>query len=113
MSSPQWRKIWRQYHSAGNADSPSEAAPPSSALANLGRDTCPAAPGMERTMTIELVHCPALPDHDVTPIELQRWEDDGGAVAPESRPRRHRSLHAHYPSTERRWSAQGDVKTAA
>ena len=35
----------------------------------------------------------ASADHDLTPIEIQRWEDDGGAVGPEVRPRTKPSLH--------------------
>ena len=35
------------------------------------------------------------PAHDrgPTPLELQRWEDDGGPVAPEPNARQPRSLH--------------------
>jgi hypothetical protein len=65
-------------------------------------------------MTKELVHCPAAAEHDVTLTEIQRWEDDGGAVAPDVRSRKKRSLHSHYLSTERyRWHAQDDIAAAA
>src|SRR4029077_15364958 len=81
--------------------------PPSSALANLGRDTDPAVPGMERNMTKEIVEFGGAPDRDVTLIELQRWEDDGGAALPDVTPRKKRSLQAHSPGTGRcRWHAQ-------
>jgi hypothetical protein len=33
--------------------------------------------------------CSASPNHGLTPIEMQRWEDDGGAILPDA-PRRHR-----------------------
>jgi hypothetical protein len=33
-------------------------------------------------MTKKLVHYPAAPEHEVTLTEIQRWEDDGGAVLP-------------------------------
>jgi hypothetical protein len=65
---------------------------------------------MERMMTKELVHSPALPD----PIELQRWEDDGGAAAADPRPRKYRPPHAHHSSTERyRRYASSEMVTAA
>ena len=34
----------------------------------------------------------AISARDVTPLEIQRWEDDGGAVLPDAMPRKQRSL---------------------
>jgi hypothetical protein len=65
-------------------------------------------------MTKELVHCPTAADHDVTLLEIQRWEDDGGAVAPDVTPRKNRLLQVHCPGTERyRWHAQDEIAAAA
>jgi hypothetical protein len=36
--------------------------------------------------------CSAVSARDVTPLEIQRWEDDGGAVLPDAMPRKQRSL---------------------
>jgi len=55
---------------------------------------------MERIMTTELVHRAALPDREVTLLEIQRWEDDGGAVLPGRKPPLRRSVF-HLRSTER------------
>jgi hypothetical protein len=64
-------------------------------------------------MTKKLVHYPAAPEHDVELTEIQRWEDDGGAVLPDVRPRKQRSAQVHYPSTERyRWHAQDELAAA-
>jgi hypothetical protein len=38
--------------------------------------------------------------HGPTPAEIQRWEDDGGAVRPDPRPR-HTERHHHEPLGER------------
>jgi hypothetical protein len=35
--------------------------------------------------------------HDPTPAEIQRWENDGGAVLPNPLPRREREHHSHEP----------------
>ena len=37
--------------------------------------------------------CSGVPAHDVTPLEIQRWEDDGGAVFPNVTPRHRLSSH--------------------
>ena len=38
----------------------------------------------------------ASPNHGLTPVEIQRWEDDGGAVLPDA-PRRVRAdRHLHH-----------------
>ena len=37
--------------------------------------------------------CSAVSGHDVTPLDIQRWEDDGGAVPPEITPRDRLSSH--------------------
>ena len=57
---------------------------------------------MERNMTTGLytttiddrlpATCSAVSGHDVTPLDIQRWEDDGGAVLPDAMPRKQRSL---------------------
>jgi hypothetical protein len=65
---------------------------PSSALSNLGRSPCPAIPGMERYVTNIFIDRrkqtarSAAHEHDPTPAEIQRWEDDGGAVSPPPAP---------------------------
>jgi hypothetical protein len=48
---------------------------------------------VERNVTRPFIHhakyavCPASPRHGPTPIEIQRWEDDGGAVLADIAPR--------------------------
>jgi hypothetical protein len=48
---------------------------------------------MERKMTKLLIECPkpmartASHVHGPTPAEIQRWEDDGGAILPDPPPR--------------------------
>ena len=65
-------------------------------------------------MTKEIVEIGGAPDRDVTLIELQRWEDDGGAALPDVTPRKNRSLQAHSPSTGQcRWHAQDEIAAAA
>jgi len=40
--------------------------------------------------------CSASPNHGLTPLEIQRWEDDGGAiVAHTARPRERTGEHHH------------------
>jgi hypothetical protein len=40
--------------------------------------------------------CSASPNHGVTPIEIQRWEDDGGAILADRPPRpQHCERHVH------------------
>jgi hypothetical protein len=41
----------------------------------------------------------APPNRGLTQIEIQRWEDDGGAILPDA-PRRHRHEHHHDEVTE-------------
>src|SRR5881227_955622 len=71
----------------------------SSALSNLGRSACPAIPGMERNVTNPLIDRliqaarPGWHDHAPTPAEIQRWEDDGGAILPD--PPRRTERHHH------------------
>jgi len=65
-------------------------------------------------MTKEIVEIGGAPDRDVTLIELQRWEDDGGAALPDVRSRKKRSVQLHCPRTERyRWHAQDEIAAAA
>jgi len=45
--------------------------------------------------------CSASPNHGLTPIEIQRWEDDGGAVLAEPAMRRPRHVrHFHHEPHE-------------
>ncbi|TMJ61620.1 MAG: hypothetical protein E6G81_04130 [Alphaproteobacteria bacterium] len=40
--------------------------------------------------------CSASPNHGLTPLEIQRWEDDGGAILAEpKRQRQRRDWHLH------------------
>src|SRR5215469_14271507 len=61
---------------------------PSSALANRGRGALPGQSGMERSVSNSLMRnlnrgaASGLHDHSPTEAEIQRWEDDGGAIAP-------------------------------
>jgi hypothetical protein len=63
---------------------------PSSALSNLGRRACPAIPGMERKVTSPFIDNlmqaarPGSHSHAPNPAEIQRWEDDGGAIFPDT-----------------------------
>src|ERR1700686_3177910 len=63
---------------------------PSSALSNLGRRACPAIPGMERNVTNPFIDNlmkaarPGSHSHAPSPVEIQRWEDDGGAIFPDA-----------------------------
>jgi hypothetical protein len=54
----------------------------------------PAEPEMEkRNMAKQIIDClkhaacSASPNHGLTPLEIQRWEDDGGAVLGDAAPR--------------------------
>jgi len=52
------------------------------------------------TTTIDdrmLATCSAVSAHDVTPLEIQRWEDDGGAVLLGVTPRHRLSSHPAAP----------------
>jgi hypothetical protein len=40
--------------------------------------------------------CSASPNHGLTPLEIQRWEDDGGAILTEATPCRARTDGHHY-----------------
>jgi hypothetical protein len=43
----------------------------------------------------------ASPNHGLTPLEIQRWEDDGGAIPADAMPRRERAeRHFHEPVGE-------------
>jgi len=65
-------------------------------------------------MTKEIVQIGAAPDGDLTLLEVQRWEDDGGAVAPDATPRKNRPVQVHSTSTERyRRHAQDEIAAAA
>jgi hypothetical protein len=44
-----------------------------------------------------LATCSAVSAHDVTPLEIQRWEDDGGAVLLGVTPRHRLSSHPAAP----------------
>jgi hypothetical protein len=62
---------------------------------------------MERNMTRHLIDClkqaacSASPNHGLTLIEIQRWEDDGGAIPTDAMPRRERvERHRHEPVGE-------------
>jgi hypothetical protein len=52
---------------------------------------------VKRNMTQHIIDClrhaasSASPNHGRTPLENQRWEDDGGAILVEPSPRRARS----------------------
>jgi hypothetical protein len=57
---------------------------------------------MERNVTEHIIDClkqaasSASPNHGLTALEIQRWEDDGGAVLANATPRREgadRHLH--------------------
>jgi len=57
---------------------------------------------MERNMTKHTIDClkdavcSASPNHGLTLIEIQRWEDDGGAIPAGPTPRRQRcERHGH------------------
>ena len=84
-------KLNRRY--GGFAGSPSEAPPPSSALLNSAAAPAPATTGVERNVTKPFIQhaehavCPASPKHGPTALDIQRWEDDGGAVFPDITPR--------------------------
>jgi len=44
--------------------------------------------------------CSASPNHGLTPLDIQRWEDDGGAILAEPAPwsrRAHRHRHDEMP----------------
>ncbi len=92
---PQRRPVRLWNDSAGIAGSPSDG----TSVQVLRFQTSAAAaarpdPGMERTMTLTFLKTTlidrrakassALPDDDLTAIEIQRWEDDGGAVLPDA-----------------------------
>ena len=53
---------------------------------------------MERNVTKHTIDClkeavcSASPNHNLTLIELQRWEDDGGAISAGPTPRRQRCV---------------------
>jgi hypothetical protein len=62
---------------------------------------------MERNVTKHLIDClkhaacSASPNHGLTLIEIQRWEDDGGAILAELTPRRDGAdRHLHNPTGE-------------
>jgi hypothetical protein len=52
---------------------------------------------VKRNMTQQIIDClrhaacSASPNHGLTPLEIQRWEDDGGAILAEPPPRRARA----------------------
>jgi hypothetical protein len=57
---------------------------------------------MERNMTKFCIDeskprtCSASPNHDLIPLEIQRWEDDGGAILTDISPCRQRAgEHRH------------------
>jgi hypothetical protein len=76
-------------------------------FSNLGHGTRPATSGVQRTMTQHIIDClkhaacSASPNHGLTPLEIQRWEDDGGAILADAPPRRERvGEHHHEPVGE-------------
>jgi hypothetical protein len=65
---------------------------------------------VKRNMTRHIIDClkhaacAATPNHGLTPLEIQRWEDDGGAILADISPRRDRTgTHHHEPVGE--WAA--------
>jgi hypothetical protein len=58
---------------------------------------------MERNVTNPFIdHLNEVPasrphSHAPTPAEIQRWEDDGGAIRPDPRPDPERHRHEHEP----------------
>jgi hypothetical protein len=56
---------------------------------------------MERNVTIHFTNylkhaaCSASPNRGLTLIEIQRWEDDGGAALVEATPRHRAAEHHH------------------
>jgi hypothetical protein len=62
---------------------------------------------MERNVTRHFIDClkqaacSASPNHGLSPLEIQRWEDDGGAIPADAMPRRERAeRHFHEPVGE-------------
>ena len=62
---------------------------------------------MERNVTKHLIDClkqaacSASPNRGLTPLEIQRWEDDGGAIPTDAMPGRVRAeRHRHEPVGE-------------